>query len=305
MQEECQLPPGNELFMNDSISEPSKGTSIRVRPLTVADIAFGMQLKQQAGWNQTEADWQRCLALEPEGCFVAELDGTPVGTTTTCLFGPVAWVAMVLVEVSVRGRGVGRALMTAALMYLESRRVRSIRLDATPLGKPLYEKLGFVSQFTLTRYDGVLPPAAETVAEVEPADADQMAEIAALDRALTGTDRRKLLQRLFDERPGAFRVVRSQGRLTGFASARPRAHALQMGPCLGSAEAGMALFTDTQSLYAGQRVVMDIPNDNLAARQRAEQMGLVPTRQLLRMRRGEPVLEQIENLWVSYGPEKG
>jgi hypothetical protein len=65
------------------------------------------------------------------------------------------------------------------------------------------------------------------------------------------------------------------------------------------------LFADVQRLYAGKRVVMDIPSDNQAATQRAKQMGLTPTRQLLRMCRGEPVLERIENLWVSYGPEKG
>src|SRR5262249_32451649 len=108
--------------------------------MTEPDIALGMRLKQQAGWNQTEADWRRCLALEPDGCFVAELDSQSVGTVTTCTFGDVAWVAMVLVEETVRGRGIGRALMERALAYLESTGVRCVRLDATPLGRPLYEK---------------------------------------------------------------------------------------------------------------------------------------------------------------------
>jgi hypothetical protein len=264
-----------------------------------------MRLKEQAGWNQTEADWQRCLALEPYGCFVAEWDGTPVGTTTTCIFGPVAWVAMVLVEASVRGRGIGRALMEAALAYLESRAVRTIRLDATPLGKPLYEKLGFESQFTLTRYDGVLQPVATPTGAVEPVGPDGVVELVALDRAVTRTDRGKLLLRLYEEKPESFRAVRSQGRVTGFVSARPRAHAFQIGPCIATAAAGPLLFADTQGRYAGQRVVMDIPNDNQAALRQAEQMGLAPTRQLLRMGRGEPVQEQVERLWVSYGPEKG
>ena len=103
--------------------------------MTAADIAFGMRLKEQAGWNQTEADWIRALDLEPEGCFVAVLDGTPVGTETTCVFGPVAWVTMVLVEQSVRGRGIGRALIERTMQFLEGRGVETVRLDATPLGR--------------------------------------------------------------------------------------------------------------------------------------------------------------------------
>ena len=41
--------------MNRSISERNKGISIRLRPMTTTDIPFGMWLKAQAGWNQTEA----------------------------------------------------------------------------------------------------------------------------------------------------------------------------------------------------------------------------------------------------------
>src|SRR5438105_11990396 len=131
---------------------------IRIRRMTAADVPLGMRLKEQAGWNQTEADWQRCLDLQPDGCFVAEWNDTPVGTTTTCVFGNVAWIAMVLVDANHRGKGIGKALMNHALEYLDSAGVASIRLDATPLGQPLYEKLGFRVQFPLARFEGVLPP---------------------------------------------------------------------------------------------------------------------------------------------------
>src|SRR5262245_16769871 len=104
--------------------------------MTAADVPLGMRLKEQAGWNQVEKDWLRFLDLEPGGCFVAELDGTAVGTVATCVFGPVAWVAMVLVNAAYRGRGAGKALMGHALKYLDGRGVASVRLDATSLGQP-------------------------------------------------------------------------------------------------------------------------------------------------------------------------
>src|SRR5438552_875414 len=94
-----------------------------VRPMTAADLPLGLRLSHQAGWNQTEADWKRLFACQPDGCFVAEWDGTPVGTTTTAIFGEVAWVAMVLVDEAARGRGVGTALVGHALEFLDRRRI--------------------------------------------------------------------------------------------------------------------------------------------------------------------------------------
>ena len=49
--------------------------ALTLRLMTPGDIELGMRLKGQAGWNQTPADWQRFLELEPNGCFVAEWDG--------------------------------------------------------------------------------------------------------------------------------------------------------------------------------------------------------------------------------------
>src|SRR5947208_710711 len=113
---------------------------IRIRLMTEADLSIGMNLKAQAGWNQLETDWLRMLAMQPDGCFLAERDGQPVGTTVACIFDSVAWIALVLVDRTVRGQGIGKALMQHALAFLDEQKIASVRLDATPLGQPLYEK---------------------------------------------------------------------------------------------------------------------------------------------------------------------
>ena len=35
--------------------------SVRIRRFTQDDVAFGMQLKTLAGWNQLPEDWERSL----------------------------------------------------------------------------------------------------------------------------------------------------------------------------------------------------------------------------------------------------
>jgi GNAT superfamily N-acetyltransferase len=275
-----------------------------VRPMTTADLALGLRLSRQAGWNQTDADWQRALDLQPDGCFVAEWGGAPVGTTTTCVFGDVAWVALVLVDESARGRGVGRALLGRALEFLDQSPVRSIRLDATPLGRPLYERLGFVEQFRLTRYEGVLPQA-PGVAGAPEALPEEWDALAALDEAVTGTDRHRLLFHLFRGQPGAVRCVRREGGAAGFLTFRPGRQAFQLGPCIATPEAGPLLFADAWQRCAGQRVFLDVPVANEAATRLAEAAGLSVQRHLTRMCRGAPLGERLEWLWASSGPEKG
>jgi len=283
---------------------------ISLRRMTGDDIALGMRLKEQAGWNQTEADWRRCLDLQPDGCFVAEYDGTPAGTVTTCIFGSVAWIAMVLVDVTLRGRGIGRALLDRALEFLDERGIPSVRLDATPLGRPLYQTLGFVEEYTLIRHDGV-PVVAEAAADpsakmtIRVLCAEHLERIVQLDRRITNTDRQALLRRLFVETPDQWHAAIEDETVRGFVAARPGSRAWQIGPCLATADAGPLLLADALRRHTGQRVFVDVPTDNPASLAVVQAAGLVAQRPLYRMGRGVTMSENIEQLWSSFGPEKG
>jgi GNAT superfamily N-acetyltransferase len=272
--------------------------------MTRAELPLGMRLKAQAGWNQLEADWLRFLALQPDGAFVAELDGVPAGTAMTCIFGPVAWVAMVLVEAGLRGRGLGRALMERALEFLDRSGVRTARLDATPLGQPLYETLGFFPEYTLTRFEGTAPRA-EAPPAVRPLSPEHWSDLLRLDRAVTGTDRQRLLVRLFEENPGEARVVEGPTGLEGYLLARPGARAHYLGPCVARGEAGPLLLADAWCRHSGEVVFLDVPDGNSLACALARGVGLTPQRPLARMYRGVKVAERVEDLWVSSGPEMG
>ena len=278
---------------------------IHIRPMTAADLPLGMRLKQQASWNQTEADWQRVLSLEPDGCFVAEVDGRPVGTTATSVFDSIGWLAMVLVDEAFRGRGIGTQLMRHALAYLDGRGVRTARLDATPLGRPLYEKLGFVAEYELARMEGIAAGGAASE-NVVPVAAEGLDAVCALDLQATGTSRRRLLERLYRERPAAMHSFVTDGTPLGYATARAGTRATQIGPIVArSVAAGEALADAALQRYAGQPVFLDIPTQNTAAMHWAESRGLRVQRHLTRMYRGEPVSDRPDLLWAGLGPEKG
>jgi len=278
---------------------------IHIRVMNAGDVPLGMRLKNQAGWNQIEADWRRFIDLQPDGCFVAELDGRPVATATTCVLDTVGWIGMVLVEEAARRRGVGTRLMHHCLGYLDRRQVASARLDATPQGRPIYEKLGFVSEYELARLEGMASGGASH-SDVGPTTTEGLQRVFELDRQVRGTNRHRLLQRLYQEQPQAMRVFNAGGKITGYLTLREGSQAVQIGPGVAlDLEAGQALGDAALLQSAGRPVFLDIPTDNRPAIRWASSKGLVVQRYLTRMRRGRPVDDRPNHQWASSGPEKG
>jgi hypothetical protein len=174
------------------------------------------------------------------------------------------------------------------------------------LGRPIYEKLGFVAEYTLARYEGVLRPTDGSGPEVEPVAAGGLLRALRLDGEVTQTDRSGLLMRLFEEAPDVFRMMRRGEEYLAFLAARPGTRAAQLGPLAARDEAAArALLADAATRYADRRVFIDVPLPNLAAVRAVEAMGLTVQRELVRMGRGQPVRERLDWLWASSGPEKG
>ncbi len=112
-----------------------------------------MALKEEAGWNQTEQDWIKLLDAAPNGCFGIEIDGTIAATTTAvCYETELAWIGMVLTAGRFRRRGLAGALLERALGYLSSRGVDWIKLDATEMGRPVYQQFGFEDECIVERW---------------------------------------------------------------------------------------------------------------------------------------------------------
>lgn len=297
-------------------------SQVVIRTMTTADIPFGIRLKDLAGWNQSQADWLRFVTLSPEGCFVASVQDaatkaatkTDVGTAATFTFGNVGWIAMILVDPVARGKGVGSAMMQHCLKHLASCGVTAVRLDATDLGKPVYDKLGFVDQLKLTRYQGTLQTnellEATPGVKIKAMQPNDLSAIVAMDQASMNTDRQSLLQQLASEVNesglGHALVAREAGQLAGYCMARRGANASFIGPCVAvTSDAGLSLLNAAADLHAGQRILIDIPADHEPATLWARRHLLTPQRQLTRMCKGVTVLENVDHLWASSGPEKG
>ena len=274
-----------------------------------SDVPWADSLRALAGWNQTRADWRRLLRLEPDGCFVAEWAHAPAGTATTLVYGvELAWIGMVLVQPDLRRRGVGTALLEHCLAHLERRGVRCVKLDATPAGRPVYERLGFKPESTLTRWEAaraLLPGRQHHQARVW--DAGAVGRLASLDLRAFGVVRLGVLRALARGSRLALLTEALAGRVTGFGLARPGARANYLGPVVASS--GLVARTLLDGLLAAckrRRVFCDLRADNRAAVAWARRRGFVRQREFTRMYRGENLRPADPRLVIaSAGPEIG
>jgi predicted N-acetyltransferase YhbS len=192
---------------------------VEIRPMRLDDVPALMELKNQAGWNQVEADWRFFIRTYPRHCFAAEADGETVGSVTGINYeNKISWIGMVIVREDQRGKGIAKMLMESALDSLKD--CACVKLDATPAGQPVYEKLGFIPEWGLTRMTGPGLAASDENAPVSLVSEDDMVEICAADKRFFGADRSPVLRRLFLEYPRiALKVVRD-GKIAGYCFGR-------------------------------------------------------------------------------------
>jgi GNAT superfamily N-acetyltransferase len=189
------------------------------------------------GWPYREADWR--FAFDLGRGFAAEVDGRLVATAMWWPYGEShASVGMVIVDPGMQGRGLGRALMGK---LLDEARHRTVFLNATREGLPLYARLGFVARGQVFQHQAVLPPGAALAAPpagVRPMQAADGESVRRLDRAATGMDRTALLDALFAA--GTAMVIDHGAGLSAYACAREFGHGVVIGPVVASGAGGAA-----------------------------------------------------------------
>jgi GNAT superfamily N-acetyltransferase len=255
-----------------------------IRAMTPADIPAGMRLKDAAGWNQTEEDWARFLEANPEGCFVAEWNGEVAGTVTTITYEKrFAWIGMVLVDPRLRGRGFGTALLVKAINYLDATRIPCVKLDATPQGKLLYDRLGFEVEYDLERHVLEREPGREAT----PARAEDLEAVLAMDRDIFGADRSALLRSIGSTAPEFVAVARKDGAPSGYALGRRGSRADHLGPWIARTDR-VAREILENFLFCSRRnvVFVDVVKDDPRTRGLLVEKGFKFSRALTRMYRG-------------------
>ena len=207
--------------------------------------------------------------------------GEPVGAVCCISFGPTGWIGALGVAPERRRHGLGRGLTEAAIARLRERGVETVLLFATDMGRPLYERLGFVIEGAATAWRGTAG-AISTGVQIRRLREDDRGAVGELDRGATGEDRSNLLEALH---PLAGVAAERAGALAGWAAKAPYGAGIAI--CAGDEEAGVALMAAAANGPAPATLV--IPDANAAAMANLRRWGFRAANAGERMRLGPPV----------------
>ena len=257
---------------------------VALRRMTVDDLTAGHALSSEQKWPHRIEDWDMLLNLGFG--YVAERDGEVVGTAMAWTYGTdAATLGMVIVSPAAQGMGLGRQLMERVMADLGD---RTILLNATDEGTPLYRKLGFVPAGPVFQHQGAAfaVPVAELIPDerVRPLGAKDMPTLHALARRATGMDRTALLDALA---PGAQGVVLTRGNEpVGFALFRRFGRGYVVGPTVAPDTGGAkALISHWLGSNSGMFCRLDIPEESGLGGW-LDELGLPCVGRVMRMVRG-------------------
>ena len=267
------------------------------RDMTEADVEAALALANAQGWRDRRRFYDfvfRTSTCQPVAGFVgSRLVGTGLATAS----GPVGWLGAIAVESDFRRRGIGRAVTEELCRRLRAAGCKTLSLEATEAGRPMYERMGF--RFVTAYHqlqaehlpDPPAPPEGATVRRLEPADLPAVFE---LDRLATAEDRSVPLAALAGMEAGGW-VLEREGAIGGYVFPAERAYGPIVAPRV---EDGLFLLDLHRHLVpAGGHVRAGVPHENAAGWQELMARDWVETWQPPRYLLGPDVPWRPEWIW--------
>jgi len=277
--------------------------------MTSRDLPAVFQLKDAEGWNQTATDLQFILAKNPKHCLVATSGDRIIGSITTMVYqDTLAWIGMMLVDGDFRGQGIATQLLNTSIANLEH--CPSIKLDATPLGKDLYMKLGFIPEYELCRMTIDQIPALQgkspSIEKPKLINTETLRSVINNDELNFGANRGALLTHLFRHGKEHAFVLGVDNTIQGYLFSRPGTRYQQLGPLMAESDtAAKVLLTSAFSTMTSQAIVVDVLADKTELITWLKSLGFVVQRKLLRMYLHENCPGQVHKQYLIAGPELG
>jgi GNAT superfamily N-acetyltransferase len=276
--------------------------------MTASDTVPAAELLLRGDWGERLAFFDWAIRRPTIAPLVADLDGRIVGTGVGSAHGRVGWVGTIFVDPDRRRTGLGRALTRAVVDGLEARGCRTLVLIATPMGRPVYERLGFSVlddqvRFTIEGLPADDPaPAPPSTPRIRPFELGDLPAAIRLDRFATGEDRAAILTDLLTPQTTVV-AIDEAGELCGFLARAPWRGGALIAP--GPDDALRLLEERRRHTGASGTAGAGLLASNATGRERLRAAGWREERGGFRMIRGEPLDWHPEAIWGQFNGALG
>lgn len=268
-----------------------------IRRMMRSDLHYAFAWSVTEGWNIGLHDHDVFFATDPNGFFIGELDGAPVGCVSGVAYSAnFGFIGIYIVAEKFRGQGYGLPLFRAALDYLGE---RTIGLDGVVAQQANYQRSGFRTLYRNRRYEGV--GGGEISPDCVPLAAIPFEKLDAYDRRHFPAPRPQFLRGWIAQPDSVALGVLQNGRLAGYGVIRRMVNGSLIAPLFADNETiAETLFQSLAAQRPGEPILLDAPEINPLAIALAERRGMTPVFETARMIVGpEPALPYSEIFGVT------
>jgi GNAT superfamily N-acetyltransferase len=250
------------------------------------EMAIALKWAAAEGWNPGLYDGDCFYSIDPQGFFIGELDGEPVGCISAVAYDDsFGFIGFYIVKPEFRGRGLGIQIWNAAMVYLGG---RNIGLDGVPAQEGNYGKSGFRLAWRNARYEGtkgaLLPGTGGRAEGVKGLSDFSLEEVEAYDRLAFPAPRRGFLECWTGEPHALSLGITSEGSLAGYGCIRPCLRGFKIGPLFADRDVlAERLFLSLIEFAGDEPFFLDVPEENAAAAALAHRYGMVKAFNTARM----------------------
>jgi ribosomal protein S18 acetylase RimI-like enzyme len=276
-----------------------------------SDIEFVYTMCSVEEWNHSRRSVERLFGYEPNGCFVAEIEGRRVGHVFSFSYGKVGWVGMLIVDKEYRRRSVGTVLMKRAMSYLLDLGVETIKLEAVPEISSLYRRLGFIYEFDSLRFERVNKKDDQsTDLHVRPIRKNEITKIAEFDQQFFGADRTLVLSQLYEDNPELCFISHMKSEIIGYIMCYEVETGYRIGPWICTPRypsvAKELILKCTETIGANAKLYVGVPAVNEKAVKILHDLDFEQYSKSIRMYYGKKIEnERVEGIFSIGGPENG
>lgn len=239
------------------------------------EVEVAVDWAAQEGWNPGNHDAEAFYAADPEGFFIAELDGEPIGSVSVVNYSATfAFAGLYILKPEYRNRGYGSRLFAAGMAHAGDRNIGGDGVLA--MQEKYRTRSGFTLAYRNIRFEGAgggnEPEGPVDIAGVpfEP--------LAAYDARHFPASRPRFLAAWLRQEGACGRAVLGEdGDVAGYGVVRRCRHGYKIGPLFADTpEIAGEIFLALSAQASSGPVYLDVPEPNAAAVALAQRQGMVP-----------------------------
>ena len=258
---------GEETGISDS-----KGTEFIIRNMRPGEVESAVGRAADEGWNPGLYDGECHYAVDPDGWFVAELNGDVVGIVQFSNYDDnFSFGGFLVVKPGLRNLGIGNALLRAGLLHTEE---RICGADGVFEMQDVYaRKYGFIFAYRNIRWEGVIE--GEKDHRFLRAEEILFEELLEYDTRHFPAERRSFLEKWINQPESTSLVSKKDGEITGYGMIRRCVSGWKIGPLFAEDEVvAEELFLALCGSVDSGPVYFDTPEPNVKAVAIAEKYGM-------------------------------